>query len=145
MTPHMRQRLLLLLVPVVLLGCAGAARATVVHADSAEFLLDIVSAVDGPSSDLPAMTRVTAASPNPFNPGTTITFELAVAGPVELSIHDLQGRLVQTIATGTLAAGHHQAAWNGRDRSGQGVASGTYLCRLVAAGGAQSLKLVLAK
>lgn len=141
----MRQPMLLLLVSVVLLGCGSTARATVVHADSADFLLDVVTAVHNPGSDLPATTRLAAASPNPFNPGTSISFDLADAGPVELSIHDLQGRLVQTIATGTLAAGHHRAAWNGRDRSGQSVASGTYLCRLVAAGRVQSLKLVLTK
>lgn len=141
----MRQATFLLILSVVLLGCAGAARATVVHADSADFLLDIVSAVDTPDGDLPAATRLAAISPNPFNPGTTIAFDLAVQGPVTLSIHDLQGRLVQTIATGSLAAGRHRAGWDGRDRHGKAVASGTYLCRLVAAGRSQSLKLVLAK
>jgi hypothetical protein len=141
----MRQAMLLLILPVALLGGAGAARATVVHADSADFLLDIVTGVDDPIGDLPAATRLSAISPNPFNPGTTISFDLAAQGPVTLSIHDLQGRLVQTIATGSLAAGRHRAAWDGRDRHGQAVASGTYLCRLLAAGRSQSMKLVLAK
>jgi hypothetical protein len=141
----MRHASALLSFALVLLGCVSAARATVVHADSADLLLDIVTAVDDAGGDLPATTRLASISPNPCNPGTTINFDLAATGPVELAIHDLQGRHVRTIATGSLPAGHHRAAWNGRDHDGRAVASGTYLCRLVAAGRAQSLKLVLVK
>jgi hypothetical protein len=133
----------------LLLGC-GPARATVVHADSGDFVFDTVTAVDDPPGGLPpgavpAATRLAAISPNPFNPSTTIAFELAAAGPVELAIFDLGGRLVDVIAAGDRPAGRHQAVWNGRNRAGLAVPSGTYVCRLVAAGQTQTMKLVLAK
>ncbi|MBK8165289.1 MAG: T9SS type A sorting domain-containing protein [bacterium] len=141
----LRLLLVVLLLLVAWLGSVGAARATVVHADSADFLLDVVTAVDGSDGGLPPATRLAAISPNPFNPVTTISFDLAVPGTATLAIHDLRGRLVRTIVAGSLAAGRHQAAWNGCDERGMAVASGTYVCRLVAGGRSRAMKLVLAK
>ena len=54
--------------------------------------------------------------PNPFNPQTTIRFELAEAGPVTLAVFDAAGRLVRT-----LIADNGSAAWDGRDGDGRGV------------------------
>lgn len=124
----------------LLLSCCSA-RATVVHADSGDFVFDTVAGAD----DVPVATRLVAVSPNPFNPSTTIAFELAAAGPVELAIFDLGGRRVDVLAAGHRPVGRHQAVWNGRDRAGLAVPSGTYLCRLVAAGHVQTMKLLLAK
>ena len=69
--------------------------------------------------------------PNPFNPQTTIRFELAEAGPVTLAVFDAQGRRVATLARGFYAAGEHAAAWDGRDATGRPVGSGVYLYRLL--------------
>jgi hypothetical protein len=70
--------------------------------------------------------------PNPFNPSTTIAFELAQEQPVSLRIYDLQGRLVRTLADGEMTgAGPHQATWQGKDGAGQTVAAGIYLYELV--------------
>jgi hypothetical protein len=83
--------------------------------------------------------------PNPFNPSTTITYELPAAGTVALRIHDVTGRLVRTLAHGTANAGTHTLQWDGRDDRGTRVSSGVYLLRLETTGAAQTRKLVLLK
>ncbi|MBK7771635.1 MAG: M6 family metalloprotease domain-containing protein [bacterium] len=104
----------------------------------------IVSAVDLPTAG-PAVTVLHAPYPNPFNPATTVSFELAQAGPVELAVYALDGRRIATLLTGEFAAGHHQAVWQGQDDRGRAVASGSYVCRLQA--GAQQMvrRLMLVK
>ena len=64
------------------------------------------------------------AMPNPFNPGTVISFELPQAGPVNLSIHDIKGHLVRRLLDERLEAGSREVPWNGRDDQGKNVASG---------------------
>lgn len=65
--------------------------------------------------------------PNPFNPATTISFTVAGAGPVDLVVHDVAGRLVRHLWSGGLAAGPQAIAWDGADDAGRPVGSGT--CR----------------
>jgi len=129
---------------VVLLG-AATARATVAYADSDVFLLDTITGVDDPTGRLPAMTRLAAIQPNPFNPSTTIAFELAADGQLELAIFDLRGRLVKMLVSGSGTAGSYRANWNGLDRQGRIVPSGAYICRLVCGGQEQTMKLLLAR
>ena len=63
--------------------------------------------------------------PNPFNPFTTISFRLAVPGPVRLSVYDVSGRLVRTlIDQGAMTAGDHEIVWNGQDQTGRAAAAG---------------------
>ncbi len=83
------------------------------------------------SADSPARsTRLLGNRPNPFNPGTTIHFELASNGPVSLKVYDLAGRLVRTLVQKRLGAGSHAAAWNGMSDAGKEMSSGTYFYRL---------------
>jgi len=74
--------------------------------------------------------RPLLAKPNPFNPETMIEFTLAAPTPFELSILDVQGRLVRTLATGTATAGTHSVAWNGVGQNGAPSASGAYFAVL---------------
>jgi len=84
--------------------------------------------------------------PNPFNPRTTIRYILADAAPVTLTIHDAAGRLVRTLAGGTpRPAGVHTATWRGLDDLGRPQASGTYYCRVRAAGREQTMKMMLVR
>jgi hypothetical protein len=83
---------------------------------------------DQPLPPAPAATRLLPAYPNPFNPSTTIRFDLPRAGTVDLAVHDLRGRLVRTLASDlALDAGRHGLVWDGRDTRGATVASGVYL------------------
>jgi len=85
------------------------------------------------------------AAPNPFNPTTVLRFDLAAAGPVELKLFDVKGRLVRTLTDGYREAGVHEVRWDARNDDGQHVASGTYYARLVAAGESRVRPLVLVK
>lgn len=79
----------------------------------------------------PLSTRLLDASPNPFNPRTTLRFELQRAGAVELALFDLAGRRVRTLLMGErLPEGRHAMVWDGRDDAGAEVASGVYRVRL---------------
>jgi len=68
--------------------------------------------------------------PNPFNPVTTLTFRLGQAGWVDLTLYDLAGQRVMGLVRGVHGPGQHQVNWNGRDDSGRGMPSGTYLAIL---------------
>ena len=70
------------------------------------------------------------AAPNPFNPRTTVRFDLARAGFTELDVYDLNGRHVRSLVNENLAEGEHQAIWDGRSDGGRPLASGVYLFRL---------------
>ncbi len=81
---------------------------------------------------VPAATRLVGAHPNPFNPRTTVAFELAAPGPARLAIHDLAGARVRLLVDDTRPAGRQEVVWDGTDDTGRHVASGVYMVRLVA-------------
>ncbi len=82
--------------------------------------------------------------PNPFNPVTTISYFLPETRSVRLEIFDTSGRLIARLADGKRQnEGHHEATWNGRDRSGNIVAAGVYFYRLAAGKESISKKMVL--
>jgi hypothetical protein len=88
--------------------------------------------------------RLYSNVPNPFNPRTTIAFEIGSGGPVRLSVFDISGRLVRQIVDGAvLPAGRHRAVWDGRDARGRPVSSGVYLSELEAAGARLSRRMIL--
>ncbi|MFH1754962.1 MAG: T9SS type A sorting domain-containing protein, partial [Candidatus Latescibacterota bacterium] len=104
---------------------------------------DPVSAVTGTP---PAHEVLRAkAFPNPFNPSTTILFELADRSNVIATIYDLSGRRVKDLWSGPLPRGINALRWEGTNDNGARVASGVYFLRLETAGAATTLKLVLVK
>ena len=107
-------------------------------------ILQGVSDVDDPT-DLPALTALTGVHPNPFNPQTTISYELAVAAAVELEIFDVKGALVRRLVRESMPAGRHGAVWNGEDDGGARVASGVYLAQFNAGAIRDVIKLVMVK
>jgi hypothetical protein len=95
--------------------------------------------------DLPAITALSGVHPNPFNPQTTISYELAVAAVVELEIYDVKGALVRRLVREAMPAGRHAAVWNGEDDGGARVASGVYLARFSAGAYRDFTKLLMVK
>jgi ABC-type multidrug transport system ATPase subunit len=84
--------------------------------------------------------------PNPFNPSTTVWFDLPRPGGVNVGVYDLRGRVVRTLHTGALEAGRHHVEWDGRDTAGDPAAAGVYLLRLETADGeVRNRKMTLAK
>jgi len=106
--------------------------ANVVH----ELLLDDVLT----EAATPAVMRPLIAYPNPFNPATTLAFDLAQEGHARLEIYDLAGRRVALILDGFMPVGHHRINWQP-----DGLASGVYVARFQAAGLVGHRRMVLLK
>ena len=68
--------------------------------------------------------------PNPFNPTTTLTFELPKQMKVQLVVYDVLGRKVNELLNGVQRQGVHKVVWNGADSRGRPVSSGVYFYRL---------------
>ena len=83
--------------------------------------------------------------PNPFNPFTTISFELKQGGDVDLSVYDLRGRRITQLKSGHMEAGRYDVQWSATDDQGTAVSSGFYICRLLADGASTTKKMILAK
>jgi len=77
-----------------------------------------------------ASTIASAASPNPLNPETAISYSLATTGMVSIRIFSVSGRLVRTLAEEAAAAGTYRVPWNGHDEDGRPVPSGIYFVRV---------------
>jgi hypothetical protein len=83
--------------------------------------------------------------PNPFNPQTTISFDLPKAGTVKLTVFNMLGQKIRTLAEQRYDAGQHQVIWDGRSDNGDAIASGIYLYRLEADSFVASRKMILLK
>jgi len=94
---------------------------------------------------MPKIMAIALIAPNPFNPRTTIHFDVGRSGSVRLGIYDIRGRLVRDLVAGTLVAGRHEVVWDGRDRSGRSAAAGVYFVRMTGEGKSLTSKMVLAK
>jgi hypothetical protein len=104
-----------------------------------------VSTGVGDDAPRPAAARLIGNFPNPFNPATTISYELDQPLRVRLSVYDARGRLVCTLVDGHETAGRHDTNWDGADASGRGVASGVYFARLEVGGRSDTRRMVLLK
>jgi hypothetical protein len=85
------------------------------------------------------------ARPNPFNPTTAIGYTVAAAGFAEIAVYDVRGKLVRTLLSGRVVAGYDEVVWDGRDDSGNRVASGVYLYQLRAGNVVETKKMVMLK
>ena len=84
-------------------------------------------------------------SPNPFNPSTTIGFELDTRDHVTLVVYDAAGRHVRTLIDGPRGSGYGEAVWDGRNDAGSAVGTGIYIYRLTAGKRSLSRKMLLLK
>ena len=101
--------------------------------------------VDDPEA-VPSRYRLVGAYPNPFNPATTIAYELPDAATVDLVIYDMKGRLVRTLVVRERrGAGRNEIVWCGRDDDGRMVVAGVYFCRLVVGDTTDTKRLTLVK
>ncbi|MGH7598942.1 MAG: FlgD immunoglobulin-like domain containing protein, partial [bacterium] len=75
---------------------------------------------------------VVSALPNPFNPITTLRYQLRENAHVRLSIYDLHGRLVKTLVKEEKLAGYYSMPWQSIDASGRNTSSGVYFFEFVA-------------
>lgn len=101
----------------------------------------------GTPVDTPSAYRFAlhAAVPNPFNPQTTIRYDLELRTAVLLTVFDVTGRRVKTLVSGVEDPGSHFAVWDGTTDGGARVASGVYYYKLVAGSFVATNRMVLLK
>lgn len=95
------------------------------------------------SSQFPLQFTLKPNSPNPFNPQTSIQYELSTPMNVRLDIFNLAGQKITTLVNEYKSAGQHFAIWDGKDASGVSVSSGIYLYSLLAGGKRHTSKMTL--
>jgi len=101
---------------------------------------------DNPSSNPVAFTRLFQNSPNPFNPQTTVRYQLHDQALVKLQIYDVSGKLVRTLVDDVQTLGQYSITWDGTADSGREVSSGVYWARMsTSLGFNSSTKMVVLK
>jgi hypothetical protein len=83
--------------------------------------------------------------PNPFNPATTIYFNLLQPKFVNLAVFAIDGRRIRTLLAEQVGAGYHEVLWDGQDAEGRMVSSGTYFCRIETGGFVETKRMMLVK
>ncbi len=99
-------------------------------------------------SDIVAVSKVYSLTnyPNPFNPTTTISFNLPTSSSLTLQIYDTSGRLIKSLADGEMwIAGSHSLIWSGADNNGQNVGSGLYFYKMKTEGYSEIKQMILLK
>lgn len=94
---------------------------------------------------IPAQFALKQNYPNPFNPSTSIAFSLPVKSDVKITIYNILGERVLTLAGNIFDAGQHTIEWDGKDASGNNVASGMYLYKMRAGEFRSTRKMFLIK
>ena len=101
-----------------------------------------VSVID---ETLPITYNLYNAYPNPFNPATTIPYELLINGYVNITIYDMLGREVKTLVNQAQDAGYQSVVWNATNDYGKPVSAGIYLYQIQAGEYITTKKMVLLK
>jgi hypothetical protein len=129
---------------LVVVKAGGAERYAAAAITKIEFLMEF-SSVNDPhdAAALVKAVHLFQNQPNPFSPETRIAFDLPKAGPVELVIYSVNGRLIRRLVRDTRPAGRHTASWDGRDDAGEKVGSGIYFYQLTAPGVDESRRMIL--
>lgn len=129
---------------LVVIGTAGSERCAAAGITKIEFLLEF-SGIKDPrgAAALQTAVHLFQNQPNPFSRATRIAFDLPRAGPVELMIYGVNGRLIRRLVNDTREAGRHTADWDGRDDGGEKVGSGIFFYQLVAPGVEESRRMIL--
>lgn len=126
---------------------ATARNATTTQAGTSDSLFAVQAPVgvdDGAAAATPRLA-LDSNRPNPFNPETTIGFQLDRPGRARLRVYSIRGELVRTLVNSSLPAGRFTARWDGRDQKGRPAASGIYFSELLAEGQRLTRKMSLLK
>jgi len=86
-----------------------------------------------------------AAYPNPFNPVTTIRYDLPAEAQVEVNIYDVEGKLVSNLVRAHHVGGEYSVQWQGKTESGMSLPGGVYICRIQAGDYTAKQKMILLK
>ncbi|KAA3658288.1 MAG: T9SS C-terminal target domain-containing protein, partial [Calditrichaeota bacterium] len=103
------------------------------------------TAIEETEINLPEKTRLLGNYPNPFNPSTSISYELKQAEHVNIVIFDTRGREVKKLVNSYKQPGEYHVLWNGKDKSGSHVSTGVFFVRFKAGTTVDVRKMLFAK
>jgi hypothetical protein len=111
----------------VVVDCAGTCGGDAVDSNSDGICDDL--AISQIGSNLPEEFSISQNFPNPFNPVTVITFDVAEMDEISLIVYDLAGKEVATLVSGVYTPGRYQVAWNAVNNADENIVSGMYIYR----------------
>ncbi len=94
---------------------------------------------------LPSEFKLYSNHPNPFNPVTTIQYDLPSDGLVNVLVYDMMGRMVKTLVNDLQNSGQNYIKWNGTNDNGEQVSAGLYLYTIQIGEYIETKKMVLLK
>jgi len=97
------------------------------------------------NTETPMFYRLVQNAPNPFNPKTTVAYNVPRESDVSIRVYDVAGRCVRTLVDREVEAGRHSVVWDGLNDSGDAVGSGIYFCTMEAPDFHQTTKMTLLK
>ena len=106
---------------------------------------DVIESTGAGDVYVPSVSSLRQNHPNPFNPATTVTYDVAAPGAVSIRIYNVSGQLVRTLVDEVKGIGRFDAMWDGRDNGGAAVTTGVYFYRMTAPGYEKTLKMTLLK
>ena len=111
--------------------------------DYSETLSVILEGLDISDGDnLPISYKIHQNHPNPFNPVTTIRYDLPEDAMVNITVFDMMGRVVRTLVNGQQSAGYKSLLWNATNNSGQPISAGLYIYTIHAGEFNQTRKMI---
>ena len=105
----------------------------------------VLTSLETENDDIITSYKLYNNIPNPFNPETTIKYELPKTSHVSLKIYNILGQEVKTLINDKKSAGIHQIKWDGTNNNGIKVNSGIYLYRLQTGDFVKTKKMILLK
>lgn len=115
---------------------------------SVSYTNHVLVTIEAGTEPIPEIIKVTTlknAFPNPFNPVINISYDIAIAGHVNLAIYNLKGQKIRTLVSESKAPASYQSTWDGKDSSGRTVSSGSYLIKMQAPGFDTTRRITLMK
>jgi len=97
------------------------------------------------SNSIPNSFRLYPAYPNPFNPETTISYDLPENTFLDITIYDMMGKKVRTIVNALQNPGYKSVLWNAKDEYGRAVSAGIYLYKIQTNNYSETKKIILVK
>ena len=93
----------------------------------------------------PGQFKLHQAYPNPFNPTTTLKYEMGSAGPVSINVFDVSGHKIRSLYNGIQIPGQHEVRWDAKNDNGRSMSSGVYLFKVNMNGKTHTAKTLLLK
>ena len=113
--------------------------------DSLEGFIYSLSNLSNDTMTFPSELSLHQNFPNPFNPSTTIRYEISNSSHIKLTIYNLNGKIIRNLLNQNEIAGSRSILWNGEDNFGIKVSSGTYIYSIETGDYSEVRKMVLLK